>query len=69
MLKPVLLGHVNESRVVLHHFSHSGIKQRLCNLFAKVNATVYKFMPLFLFEVPLTSGRLRTEVVCLAETS
>ena len=53
VLKLVLSGRVNKSRVV-HPFSHSSIKQKLCNL----QKSVQQFMPLFLFEVPLTSGRL-----------
>ena len=63
VIKPVLIGRVNKNRVVLHPFSHSSIKQKLCNL----QKSVQQFMPLFLFEVPLTSGRSRTEdteVVC-----
>ena len=54
VLKPVWIGHVDKCRVVLHHFSHSSIKQKLCNL----QKSMQQFMPLFLFEVPLTSGRL-----------
>jgi hypothetical protein len=44
-----------KSRVVLHHFSHSSIKQNLCDL----QKSMQQFMPLFLFEVPLTSVRLK----------
>ena len=55
VLKPVWIGHVDKGRVVFHHFSHSSIKQKLCNL----QKSMQQFMPLFLFEVPLTSVRLK----------
>ena len=55
VLKPVWIGHVDKCRVVFHHFSHSSIKQKLCNL----QKSMQQFMPLFLFEVPLTSVRLK----------
>ena len=55
VLKPVWIGHVDKCRVVFHHFSHSSIKQKLCNL----QKSMQQFMPLFLFDVPLTSVRLK----------
>ena len=53
VLKPVWIGHVDKGRVVFHHFSHSSIKQKLCNL----QKSMQQFMPLFLFV--FTSVRLR----------
>ena len=53
VLKPVWIGHVDKGRVVFHHFSHSSIKQKLCNL----QKSMEQFMPLSLFV--LTSVRLR----------
>ena len=43
-----------KSRVALHHFSHSSIKQRLCNL----QKSLQEFTTSLLFEVPLTSVSL-----------
>jgi len=53
VLKPVWIGHVDKGRVVFHHFSHSSIKQKLCNL----QKSMEQFMPLSLFV--FTSVRLR----------
>ena len=51
VLKPVLIGRVNQSRLALHHFSHSSIKQRLCNF----QKSLQQFMTSLLFEAPLSS--------------
>ena len=53
VLKPVWIGHVDKGRVVFHHFSHTSIKQKLCNL----QKSMEQFMPLPLFV--FTSVRLR----------
>ena len=54
--KTVWIGHVDKGRVVFHQFSHSSVKsQKHCYL----QVPLQQLMPLFLYEVPLTSVWLK----------
>ena len=63
--EPVWIGHVDEGRVVFHHFFYSSVK----GFVIYIQEPLPQFMPLFLYEAPLDSRSVQIQVICSVDAS